>query len=121
MSQRRLHLVVLLAAALVAIGLSGAVDAASDHSSFGDKAGAAFANRAPGVDPSAARFTGEERPGRSQRLLKQRSILFAVVAALLLLPVLGRRRAVDFVHAWLLRVSWWLPRLGRAPPVFLHS
>ncbi|MDP8987682.1 MAG: hypothetical protein M3N11_04965, partial [Actinomycetota bacterium] len=87
MSQRHADLVLLLVVALVAFGLSVAVDAADDRGSAKDTAGAAFAQRAPGVDPSAARLRVEERPGAaSQRLLKQRPILFALVAALLLLP-----------------------------------
>ena len=122
MSQRQAGLVLLLVVALVAFGLSLTVDAAGAHGSADDTAGAAFAQRAPGVDPSAARLRSEERPGAaSQRLLKQRPILFALLAALLLLPVLGRRRAVDFAQRWGLSVSWWLPPLGRAPPALFHS
>ena len=125
MSQRHSGLVLPLVVALVALvafGLSLAVDAAGDRGSADDTAGAAFAQRAPGVDPSAARLRSEERPGAaSQRPLKQRPVLFALLAALLLLPVLGRRRAIDFGQRWGLSVAWWLPPLGRAPPALFHS
>ena len=122
MSQRHSGLVLLLVVALVTFGLSVAVDAAGDRGPADDTAGAVFAQRAPGVDPSAARLRVEERPGAaSQRLLKHRPILFALIAALLLLPVLDRRRAVDFAQGWGLSVSWWLPPLGRAPPALFHS
>ena len=122
MSQRHSGLVLLLVVALVTFGLSLAVDAAGARGSADGTAGAAFAQRAPGVDPSAARLRAEERPGAaSQRLLKQRPVLLVLLAALLLLPLLGRRRAVDFPHGWGLSVSWWLPPLGRAPPALFHS
>ncbi|MBW3546587.1 MAG: hypothetical protein KY452_00400 [Actinobacteria bacterium] len=122
MSQRHAGLVLLLVVALAAFGLSVAVDATGDRGSADDRAGAAFAQRAPGVDPSAARLRVEERPGAaSQRLLKERPILLALVAALLVLPVRGRRRAVDVAQAWGVSVSWWLPPLGRAPPALFHS
>jgi hypothetical protein len=72
------------------------------------------------VDSSAVRVGVEHRrqPGSSERLLKQRLILFAVVAALCAGVVLNRRRTIVFAQSGRFLSSLWVPQSGRAPPLF---
>ena len=79
-----------------------------------------FAVGAPGVDGTLTRLMGEERrdSGSSDRNVKQRLVLLAIVAALLCGPWIGRRGVVVHSVAQRPLTTWWSPRAGRAPPSF---
>ncbi|MEO8697412.1 MAG: hypothetical protein ABI658_28175, partial [Acidimicrobiales bacterium] len=76
--------------------------------------------RAERVDAGAVRTTDDNRrqSNASDRLLKQRLILFAVVAALGVGLVLRRRLRAAFARTGLRQSLLWSPQSGRAPPLF---
>jgi hypothetical protein len=95
--------------------------AGNDDGSSRQRSGeTALVVRAERVDASAVRVSNEPRRqlGDSHRLLTQRLILFAVVAALFVGLVLSRRSMIAFARFGRLQLPAWSPRSGRAPPVF---
>ncbi|MFP5377787.1 MAG: hypothetical protein ACLGIO_13545 [Acidimicrobiia bacterium] len=69
-----------------------------------------------GVDALKARVAGGDRREAPPRSSTQRFVLLAVAAALLAVSASGRPRPLPFDQPGPLRVSWWSPSVGRAPP-----
>jgi hypothetical protein len=124
MMSRCQRLSLILVVALTAMALSAAVGGAdgstSGRGSVGD---AAFAVRGAPVDGTLARLSGDERRGNmnSERTLKQRLVVFAVLTLLPCAAHLARRRLVTDGAASRPRATWWSPHPGRSPPSFSTS
>lgn len=118
MVPRRTRLALLLAAALAALTLTGAM-AASDGETSPRAAGegASIAVRAR-VDATMARLSGDDRRDviNGERTLKQRLLLAAVVVGVLCAIHLAWRRAVIDCPRKRSLTSYWSPRAGRSPP-----
>jgi hypothetical protein len=96
--------------------LSAAATVGGAHPSDPTKRGdAAFAVDGR-VDAMKARVAGGDRREAPPRSSTQRFVLLAIATALLALSASGRPRGLRFHQPGPLRVSWWSPSVGRAPP-----
>lgn len=116
MPQRRQRLALLLVTALATMAVSAAAAPGGGlRSAPMNGADAAFAIDGH-VDSLTARVTGADRRDTPQRSSAQRFVLLAITTALLALHAFGRPRALRLDVPGPLRVSWWSPSVGRAPP-----
>lgn len=119
MSLRRTRFALLLVVALAAVALSATLDVADgDTSRRGGPGDVSLAVPAPRVDGLATRLTGDERRDLSntERTLKHRLVVFAVLVGLLCLARNTWQATVAHSRCMRPVTSLWSPQAGRAPP-----
>lgn len=114
MSRVRSRLALVLVPVLASLAFVAAVKVAQATPSDGSAGATVLA----GANPIDVRLAVDERRDGTagHRLLKHRQAVLGVLAATLGLALLARRRLAAPGRGAALRLSWWSPRRGRAPP-----